>query len=208
MKLLEGFLISLNIFFISQIFDFVFEYDTLKKFSKEELYYHGLYSIILNILIISPIIYSFGYNMIINDNAKFQLIHVFSIIILQNLGYYFAHYMMHKRFYHVHEFHHRFKKYILPSSSFAVSVSEYIFAYLLPLFLGSIIVNPNSHSFIIASYIISIFNIIIHTQTLKNSNWIPFLVSPKKHITHHEVKNRNYAAPLLDIDLFLKKIFK
>lgn len=208
MKLLEGFLISLNIFLTSQVFDFVFEYDTLKKFYKEELYIKGLYYIILNVLIISPIIYSFGYDIIINDNASFKLIDVFSIIFLQNLGYYYAHYMMHKKFYNIHEFHHRFKECILPSSSFAVSISEFVFAYILPLFLGSLIIYPNRNSFIIASHIISIFNIIIHTQSLKNTNWIPFLVSPKKHITHHEIKNKNYAAPLLDIDLLFKKIFK
>lgn len=208
MKLLEGFFISLNIFLTSQIFDFLFEYNTLKKFSKEELYYKGLYYIILNVLVLSPIIYNFGYNIIINENAKFQLLDIFSIIFIQNIGYYFAHRVMHKKFYFIHEFHHRFKEYILPSSSFAVSISEFLFAYILPLFLGGFIIYPNRNSFVLASYIISLFNIIIHTQTLKNNSWIPFLVSPKKHITHHEIKNKNYAAPLLDIDLFLKKIFK
>ena len=42
---------------------------------------------------------------------------------------------------------------------------------------------------------------------LKFLNYYPFLISPNKHITHHETKQNCYSAPILDID-FIIKYFK
>ena len=53
----------------------------------------------------------------------------------------------------------------------------------------------------------------IHSQELKQIKYISYLVSPKKHINHHETRSGTYSAPLFDLDKilkinFLKKSYK
>ena len=46
----------------------------------------------------------------------------------------------------------------------------------------------------------------IHTNELKDVPWMPYFVSPKHHIKHHEEKTQNYAAPLVNIDQLEKEL--
>ena len=45
----------------------------------------------------------------------------------------------------------------------------------------------------------------IHTQELKHLHYFHYLVSPKKHIGHHETRSGTYSAPLLDLDKMMNK---
>ena len=47
---------------------------------------------------------------------------------------------------------------------------------------------------------ISFFNLIIHTPEFEHYPWIPIMVSPNNHITHHKINKKHYAAPILNLD--------
>ena len=94
-------------------------------------------------------------------------------------------------------------KVMLPSVGNAVSKGEYIIAYASPLVLGSWIFQVNEITLMSSAFLISLFNLFIHCRELRDVTWVPNLVSPNKHITHHEVKTRHFAAPLFDFDEFM-----
>ena len=48
---------------------------------------------------------------------------------------------------------------------------------------------------------------LIHSQELKEIKYLSFLVSPMKHIGHHETRSGTYSAPLFDLDKILKMNF-
>ena len=129
------------------------------------------------------------------------------LIVFQNVGYYCSHYLMHHQFYSIHFFHHKFE-HISSSIAFAVSMEEFLFAYISPLMIGSFLLYPNETTFILGTALIAIFNLIIHTPSFKTQYYPSLLVSPNEHLEHHEKKTIHYAAPIFSIDkilLFLKK---
>ena len=59
-------------------------------------------------------------------------------------GYYCAHRWMHTRtMYWAHRFHHRFNVVVVPVSANAVSLAEYIIAYMLPFVVGAAFLRPD-----------------------------------------------------------------
>ena len=154
-------------------------------------------------LCITPLFVNYDQN-----NKSIEYTKLLGLIILQNIGYYYGHYLMHHKFYSIHSFHHRFDRYISSSIAFAVSIEEFLFAYISPLMIGSCILFPNENTFIIATALIAIFNLIIHTPSFKTEYYPSLLVSPNDHLEHHEKKTIHYAAPIFSMDrilLFLKK---
>ena len=132
------------------------------------------------------------------------------LIIFQNIGYYCSHYLMHHKFYSFHSFHHKFDRHIFSSIAFAVSIEEFLFAYITPLMIGSCVLYPNETTFILGTAFIAVFNLIIHTPSFKTQYYPSLLVSPDEHLEHHEKKTIHYAAPIFSIDkilLFLKNNF-
>ena len=110
------------------------------------------------------------------------------------------HYIMHRYLYFIHQFHHQFQSILIPSIAFAVSPYEYIFAYLLPFFIGSIIFKPTEITLLCSVFFISIFNFIIHSSKLKSLSWFPYCVSPQDHLDHHEKRTVHYSAPFFSFD--------
>ena len=112
----------------------------------------------------------------------------------------------------MHDFHHQYIE-TTPTIGNAVTLAEFQVAYILPFLIGSFVVKPSPLDLQASIFIISTLNMIIHAQELKNMKYISYLVSPKKHINHHETRSGTYSAPLLDIDKilkinFLKKSYK
>ena len=183
----------------------------LVQFNNSKLFIEGYKKAFVNLLIIGPIYFSFVSNLFIRHNNVINLMEVFSIIVLHNLGYFIMHTIMHKvnifRKYHL--FHHKFREIVFPSIGNAVSPFEFTFAYMIPFITSAIIVNPSNYSYKLAIAIISFFNLIIHSEELRNINYYKFLVSPFNHTEHHKISKANtYSAPLINFDYLIENLKK
>ena len=162
----------------------------------------------LNLLVISPIVYMINDQYLINhkeENVNFKK--VCALLLIHHIGYYLIHKSMHQiRFLRCyHDFHHLFNKVLCPSIGNAVSIPEFLLAYIFPFISGAILVRPNEITFVIPIGLISVFNNIIHCNELRNLPWLPFLVSPDMHIKHHEIRDKHFSAPILNLDYFIEK---
>lgn len=211
--ILRGILFGPMILVLGRIMDTVFckeEVRILKEIHKD-LYKEAKYTIKTNLIVLSTFLYLFITPLFVNynqDEKNIDCMKLLGLILFQNIGYYCSHYVMHHRLYSIHSFHHRFDRYISSSIAFAVSIEEFLFAYISPLMIGSCVLYPNETTFILATALIAIFNLTIHTPSFKTQYYPSLLVSPNEHLEHHEKKTIHYAAPIFSIDkilLFLKK---
>lgn len=174
------------------------------------LYFQAIIKNILNITIIGPITYSIAYKYMCFHgiyNIFQQILCIFGILLIQSILYYLAHIIMHiPKFYWMHKFHHKFNTYIIPMSANAVSLSEFFFAYMIPILSGILLFKPDYLSLKISIFIISLNNLFIHTHVLKNiSNYLPnIFVSTDNHFDHHNKLTTHYAAPTLNWDNIVK----
>lgn len=201
-----GFLLGGGVCLASLLADRFLCRDTFEIVCKEtpELYFKGVCANIVNMVIIGPITYCLSDIFFVNDSTIYiEPINLVLILLFHNISYYIIHFFMHRPLlYKIHLFHHKFDKYLLPSMGNAVSMSEFIIAYVSPFIVSCIYLNPNRITFVSSISIISILNMIIHSNELIEKNWPCFLVSPKQHIEHHKIRDKHYAAPLLNFDYF------
>lgn len=209
----RGILFGPVILNLGRIMDTVFcekEVKILQE-SHGELYKEATNTIKTNLIVLSTFLYLFITPLFVNYNQHEKNINcmkLLGLIIFQNIGYYCGHYLMHHKFYSIHSFHHKFDRHIFSSIAFAVSIEEFLFAYVSPLMIGSCVLYPNETTFILGTAFIAIFNLIIHTPSFRTQYYPSLLVSPNEHLEHHEKKTIHYAAPIFSIDkilLFLKK---
>lgn len=209
--LFQVFLPSALTVILGLILDFTMSESTLKYYWKEksDLYISGIKSSLVNLLVISPLNYIFAYNFIFSSNMftpQVNFIKLILMLLTHNLLYYVLHMSVHKypklRF--IHDFHHKFTI-NLPSIGNAVSIYEFQFMYVIPFLVGLFFFQPNIVTFNMSIYIISLLNLLIHCDQLKELDWIQGLVSPNKHCQHHKNYFGNYSAPLLDLDYIFKK---
>ena len=201
----KGLLVGGSVYSLGQHMDYTISKNSLDnlKTKNPELYADGQDAIVLNLVIISPILYMFVDQLVLDHQTSFSFIKCSGLLLLQNIGYFFAHREMHqnKSLYWIHHFHHLYEKdLIIPSIANAVSVYEFLFAYASPIVLGGYLLHVNEYEFAAAIEIISIFNLIIHTYELYNRKWVPGMVSPHKHIDHHRIRDKHYSAPIFDLD--------
>lgn len=206
-SLCKGVLIGGSVYLLGNIMDKTISAPSLDYFKKTDPDLYNLSQIIVfnNLLTISPVAYIVVDHYILYSNHEnpFSFIKLSVLLICQNLGYFFAHREMHrnKHLNWIHAFHHRFeKKMIIPSIANAVTPAEFILAYVSPIVIGAYVLQVSQYEFIAAVEIISVLNLLIHTYELNDTLWIPGLVSPRKHIEHHRVRDKHYSAPLLDLD--------
>ena len=186
--------------------------DVLKSNSKE-LYNNGMKKVINNLLVLGPIYYLGVENFLIKDTiSNVNFIETFNIVLVHSFGYYLTHRAMHKNDYFkkFHNFHHKFNETLVPSIGNAVSEGEFTFAYMFPFVIGTKIYSPNINSLNFAIMIVSIMNLIIHCQELKDNNWNEFFVSPETHLNHHQSKNKfsTYSAPTFNLENIFRKILR
>jgi sterol desaturase/sphingolipid hydroxylase (fatty acid hydroxylase superfamily) len=208
-SLCKGVLIGGSVYMLGNIMDKTISAPSLEYFKKTDpdLYSQSQMIVFNNLLTISPFAYILVDKYILYNNRgnPFSFIKLSILLVCQNIGYFFAHREMHrnKHLHWIHVFHHRFeKKMIIPSIANAVTPAEFILAYVSPIVLGAYILQVSQYEFIATVEIISVLNLLIHTYELNDTLWIPGLVSPKKHIEHHRVRDKHYSAPLLDLDQF------
>ena len=174
--------------------------------NKTQLYLDNLHTNLINLFLVSPFYYFLAYYLLIdNTTHHFSILNTSVLLIVQNIFYYYAHKYMHllPQIRWMHDYHHKYIE-TTPTIGNAVSIGEYQLAYVLPFLIGSFIVHPSSTDLQVSVFIIASLNMLIHSQELKNIKYISYLVSPKKHINHHETRSGTYSAPLLDLDKILK----
>lgn len=134
---------------------------------------------------------------------------VFGVVLVHSLCYYYAHKTLHRpEYYRHHRFHHRFNRYIPPSSANAVTFVEYLVAYVVPFAICTLLVYPTESELRLAVYLVTTANLTIHTPMLErlSERWMPrVLSSAYLHMEHHRKLTVNYAAPTLNIDWFVAK---
>ena len=170
-----------------------------------KLLYEGYKASTMNLLVYAPIYYSLAKSLLINKSEEsFNIVKFVLITNTHSLGYYMAHYGMHRinvlRYMHI--FHHKYKL-VFPSVGNAVTFSEFSFAYVSPFIVAAYLFNPNELTFKMSILFISIFNLIIHSTKLKNIEYPSILVSPKDHGIHHigsTRENETYSAPFIKLD--------
>lgn len=208
---IKGLMLGSTVWMLSYIADNTISLESIKKIKTENyaLYMDAMSSLLVNMLIISPVSYAGADILIINHNLSWYYIDIqkiMSILLIQNIGYYIVHRCFHEfsSLYKYHKFHHKFDKVLVPSLGNAVSKEEYIYAYILPIILGAGITQPSELTFLIPIFITVFLNMMIHCQELNNLIFPFFLVSPQNHYEHHQVRNKHYAAPLINIDSIIK----
>lgn len=207
----RGLILGLFVTGLSYFMDTTIAKNSFENMSIEHAYlYHlGWIANITNLCVLSPILYSILSVHVIQDPSlsiyNIYPSHVLYIVFIHNLFYYLTHksFHLHNSLLRIHSFHHKFDKLMLPSVGNAVSKREFIIAYVTPFFIGAAVVPCSEASMICSVGIISLLNLFIHCKELENTWWIPFLVSPKKHITHHVERTKHYSAPFFDFDEFI-----
>jgi len=201
----KGLLLGGSICVLGVVLDKTICSNSLKKIDKE-LYQQGIYAVKKNMIVVGPITYAVINQVFIAPGHTIQLFNVVSMLMIHSVGYYGVHYAMHKVPFiqPIHEFHHRFEKTLVPSIGNAVSMEEFMLAYMAPFIYGAYILRPNEISFIIPIKIIALLNLLIHCQEAEQLSFVKWWVSPKNHGDHHRYRYKHYAAPTLNIDYLLE----
>lgn len=203
--------LSIYTFLVSLILDITICYPTTVNYmkNKTDLYIDNLHANLKNLFILSPFYYFLAYYFLLDNSSNyFSIINTFVLLLIQNIFYHYAHQYMHNilSIRWMHDFHHKYIE-TTPTIGNAVSMAEYQIAYVLPFMIGSFIVHPSPVDLQVTVFIISSLNMFIHSQELKEMKYFSMLVSPKKHIGHHETRSGTYSAPLFDLDKILKISF-
>uniref|UniRef100_A0A6U2Y2S4 Fatty acid hydroxylase domain-containing protein n=1 Tax=Lotharella globosa TaxID=91324 RepID=A0A6U2Y2S4_9EUKA len=188
------------------------------------LYFKAILANLLNNLLLGPLIYGAVVRFHIYkdlENAESlpedsdDAVTIFGkgciVLITEAVGYYLMHSAMHTReLIWMHKFHHKFTcEKIVPMAANAVSVAEYLLAYMLPIVLGAVISGSGRYALLWSVGVISSNNLLIHTPWLHDMSEkvLPdIFVSTAKHFDHHNRLTKHYAAPTVDIDLFVSVV--
>ena len=152
---------------------------------------------IINLLFIGPSIYSFLAPYTVPRKLFRKCVDCVSIVGAHSFFYSLIHRGMHKikALRPIHRFHHNFKETVIPTAANAVSVWEFLLAYMTPFVPSILIFKPDSISLFLSASFISLMNILVHSPSLENKTWIPTFVTPHMHLRHHEFRSSNYSAP-------------
>ena len=204
---LKGIALGSFVTFLGFFFDVTFSRRSYKKLleKSEQLLNKAVPAIQFNLMIIGPTVYGFIDYFLLEHNYTIQPLNILGVLSIHSIGYYIVHYAMHKStyLYRLHSFHHEFDKVLIPSIGNAVSKGEFIIAYVTPFVTSAYLLNPSEASFLIPIGIISVMNLVIHCKEIENIPYSKFFVSPKNHIMHHEVREKHFAAPTINIDYLL-----
>ena len=205
----KGFLLGGFMFMLGVIFDRTISKNTMEKLHHDhfQLCLNALHAIQTNLLVISPVIYAgVDQTLLTHESYMLQPIRFMGMLSIHSLGYYVVHFCMHKNMnlYKYHKFHHEFDHLLMPSIGNAVSIPEYLSAYVAPFIMGAYILRPNETTFASSIGLIAFMNLIIHCQEMEHVPWLSFFVSPKNHIEHHKVRLKHYAAPTINVDYLLE----
>ena len=159
MILLYGFCLGLCTFLFVIILD-LFCIQIIKQFILKNLYIKAFFYNIINLLLLGPIFYYYTITYFCNLEKEFKIENTIFILYVQSVLYYLVHKLMHTSLvYRIHSFHHKFNNYVVATTANAVSVYEFIFAYMFPIIFPIMLIKPDFLSINISIGIISFTNI-------------------------------------------------
>jgi len=212
-SLCKGFVLGSTVIGLSFVLDRTVSRPSYINMSIEDihLYNQGINANIINLCVMSPVFYSVLVTHVVRTPGLIPFhpnpLAVLFLVFIHNVFYYLVHKSFHttNSVRGAHYFHHKFDNLMLPSVGNAVSKREFLMAYIFPFYMGAIIIPCNEASLFCSVAIIALLNMAIHCKEFEELPWIAWLVSPKKHITHHIERTKHYSAPFLDLDEFLEK---
>jgi sterol desaturase/sphingolipid hydroxylase (fatty acid hydroxylase superfamily) len=130
------------------------------------------------------------------------------VLLSHNTIYYLVHHFFHTAgpyWYRFHKPHHKFHNFVPPMSANAVSLVEYMLAYVLPFAVGAAIFHPSSAELYWSVAYVSFCNILVHTPWLEalSRKVEPMWVSTRGHLEHHRRLTVHYAAPTVNLDWYV-----
>lgn len=182
----------------------------LQKKGGKELYKQALVANIVNVLFLGTFTYWFTVAYVCHRGPLTLMEQIQGstvVILVEGLLYYLIHKAFHqvKGLYWAHSFHHRFNQVVLPSSANAVSMTEFVVAYMTPITVACSLVPNDRASTVGAATVIAITNLLIHTPFMKGRNkychWI--FVTADDHFQHHQKITTAYGAPIISYDRLL-----
>lgn len=176
-----------------------------------ELYRSCIYSNIRNNLVLGPITYWLTIEYICRPGpltVSEQVQSIFGIVLVEGILFYLVHKAFHevKCLYWMHRYHHRFNTIVLPSSANAVSIAEYVFAYMIPIVAGVYLMGADEASTFLGAAVIAVTNLLIHTPQLEDYVWFWAFVSTHDHLEHHRKLRGNYGAPVFHVDRIVRRL--
>ena len=174
----------------------------------QELYRTTIQMNLFNSLVIGPLTYVYVVERLCPTQPLTlgqQLYGIVGVVITQNFLFYVVHRAYHevKGLYWIHSFHHRFNEIILPSSAMAVSVTEFVTAYMAPIVIGCTLFSLDQTGVVIGAMVIGVSNVLIHTPFMVGVKTPWFLVTADDHFRHHRRLTTDYGAPLISFDRIL-----
>ena len=85
----------------------------------------------------------------------------------------------------------------------AVSVAEFLIAYLAPIVVGCALMPTDRTCVILSASIIGGSNLLIHTPCMLGAKLPWFVVTADDHFRHHRKLTCDYGAPLISFDRIL-----
>lgn len=137
-----------------------------------------------------------------------QVLAAAGVVVIEAILYYLVHMAFHevKGLYWMHRYHHKFNTVVVPSSAHAVSLAEYIFAYMLPLVIGVTLTRADELAAISAAAVVGVTNLLIHTPWLEGSQYPSWIfVTASDHMSHHRKTRGNYGAPVFHLDRIVER---
>ena len=218
LPLIEGLLLSSTGVILMLLFEFCISMDDVKRFRAreggKELHAAGIFATIFNHLLFGPCTYHltihYGFINKEYDRSLWQQVYsVVMFLLIENGLYYCAHWAMHRQLYPIHRFHHRFNYIVLPSSASAVSIPEFLLAYMTPFIFAAWGSSSDKASAVVAVLMVITANLIIHTPALEEKfhRYMPWLfVSPEDHLAHHRQLTCHYSAPIFHFDRMIESL--
>lgn len=199
------------------LLEFTLSMEHVRQLRKREggkrLHLAGMAATTFNSIVLGSVTYAIivEYCCVVGQNLTLiqQFRSILEFLVIENTWFYAAHMAMHTpRLYWMHRFHHKFNAVVLPSSASAVSIPEFLIAYMAPFLLGSYLGGTDKSSAIIAAMIVMAANFFIHTPALEEAmGHLPWIfVKPSDHFAHHRQLTCNYGAPIFSIDRILNVV--
>jgi sterol desaturase/sphingolipid hydroxylase (fatty acid hydroxylase superfamily) len=216
-SLFEGNLASLFVLLKTAYVEYTFCLDDVQRLLQRkggvDLYRQALFQNVINVQLLGTltyyvtVVYCCCHNTGLSLGKQLQCI--VGIVLLEGVFYTLVHKAFHdyKCLWFMHSFHHKFNHVILPSTANAVSIYEFVIAYMLPITVGTCIMGADRVSAVIAAGIIGMTSMLIHTPFQLSTRLPTFLVSTSDHFEHHRKYTTNYSAPLVHVERILTSMF-
>lgn len=163
---------------------------------------------LINLLIIGPFVYARVF-VPRQKNWIRSIVEAFALTGIHSACYAVIHRCMHRvtALRPMHRAHHRYATDVVPSVANAVSVSEFLTAYMTPFAIGSFLIRPSEHALLASAAVVSVLNLIVHSSHISTTlPATPFTVHPREHLDHHRHRTPSYSAPSISWEKMWRRV--